>query len=183
MVRNNAIRNSSPLEFISLNPMLQLYTDAAGLSQHSNRAGIFIVSKSQCITEIHAISSRDRRREKSVARAAHIESGMEIMTERKRGHLRPLQSFVASDETHPRRWSRSASPTPPSATARTAMWSEGLTSFRVIIRERRQGMHQNWRAWCFGTFHSVRRKVPPHCEISAGFKMVGSGRSKYRAFI
>ena len=31
---------------------------------------------------------------------------------------------------------RESDVTPPSATARTAMWSEGLTSFRLIIRER-----------------------------------------------
>ena len=68
----------------------------------------------------------------------------------------------------------------------TAMWFEGLTSFRlIIIREREggQGMHQNWRAWCFGTFHPVRWKVPPNCEISDGIIMVGSSKSKYRAFI
>ena len=80
---------------------------------------------------------------------------------------------------------RESDPAPPSATAAhtAAMWSEGLTSFRLIIRERErgQGMHQNWRAWCFGTFHPVRWKVPPYCETSARSKMVG--RSKYRAFI
>ena len=143
--------------------------------RHRIRAGISIVSKSQCITEIHAISSWNRRRENTVSSCARrVRDGN---YDGERGHLRrrchrrrsrPLQSFVASDETHPRRWSRSASPTPPSATAHTAMWSEGLTSFGLIIREGGQGMHQNWRAWCFGTFRPLRWKVPPYCEIQLG---------------